>query len=303
MRSKWLGVLTVLLVAYSAQAVTVNYIGSGSGNNFSVTGNWFGASYPAASGDTFYIGVTNNTEVNRAKINITNTFSQARIHSQTGYGQGMSYAEVLSGTTLKASTTYIGNNANAAFDGSLILRSGAGMDTLAPNSGAMFVGGNTSGMIGELFVEAGAALFRQNHIELGTYGRMQFIFGSNSVSTLSTVGTNVVDNTLNGLLQVDLAALTATTGTYTLIDSTNSNRLINGSLYTWLNGVGGSFTNTGSYSNSNFQVLNGGTKQWSIALADGGKDLALTVIPEPTTISLFVVAGIGAFALRRIATR
>lgn len=299
MRSNWLGVLAVLLVAYSAQAVNVNYIGSGSGNNFSVTGNW--SAYPAASGDTFYIGVTNNTAVNRAKINITNTFSQARIHSQTGYGTGTSYAEVLSGTTLKASTTYIGNPANLNFDGSLILRSGAGMDTMAPNSGAMYVGGETSGMVGELFVEAGAALFRQNNIQLGTYGRMQFIFGANSVSTLSTIGTNAVDNTLNGLLQVDLAALTATTGTYTLIDSTNSNRLIKGSLYTWLNGVGGSYTNTGSYSNSNFQVLSGGTKQWSIALADGGKDLTLTVIPEPTTISLFVVAGLGAFVMRRMA--
>lgn len=301
MKAKWIIIGMALAAAAGVQAATVNYIGSGSGNNFSVTGNWFGASYPAAANDTFYIGVTNNTAVNRAKINITNTFSQARIHSQTGYGVGMSYAEVLSGTTLKASTTYIGNNANAAFDGSLILRSGAGMDTMAPNSGAMFVGGESAGMVGELFVEAGAALFRQNNIQLGAYGRMQFIFGTNSVSTLSTVGTNVVDNTLNGLLQVDLAALTAKTGTYTLIDSTNSNRLIKGSLYTWLNGVGGSYTNTGSYSNSNFQVLNGGTKQWSIALADGGKDLTLSVIPEPTTISLFVVAGIGAFVMRRIA--
>jgi hypothetical protein len=212
----------------------------------------------------------------------------------------MSYAEVLSGTTLKASTTYIGNNANAAFDGNLILRSGAGMDTMAPNSGGMFVGGNTPGMVGELFVEAGAALFRENHIELGTYGRMQFIFGADSVSTLRTVGTNVVDNTLNGLLQVDLGALTATSGTYTLIDATNSNRLIKGSLYTWLNGVGGSYTNTGSYSNVNFQVLNGGTKQWSIALADGGQDLTLTVIPEPATLGLFVIAGASCLMFRRL---
>ena len=288
----------VMIIAAYSESATVNYIGSGSGNNFSVTGNW--NAYPAASGDTFYIGVTNNTAVNRAKINITNTFLQARIHSQTGYGVGMSYAEVLSGTTLKASTTYIGNPANLNFDGSLILRSGAGMDTMAPNSGAMYVGGETNGMVGELFVEAGASLFRQNNIQLGAYGRMQFIFGTNSVSTLSTIGTNVIDNTLNGLLQVDLAALTATTGTYTLIDSTNSNRLIKGSLYTWLNGVGGSYTNTGSYSNSNFQVLNGGTKKWTLALADGKQDLTLTVIPEPATIGMLGLGTLAVFFLRRM---
>jgi hypothetical protein len=129
---------------------------------------------------------------------------------------------------------------------------------------------------------------------------MQFIFGTNSVSTLSTIGTNVIDNTLNGLLQVDLAALTATTGTYTLIDSTNSNRLIKGSLYTWLNGVGGSYTNTGSYSNSNFQVLNGETKKWTLALADGKQDLTLTVIPEPATIGMLGLGTLAVFFLRRM---
>jgi hypothetical protein len=76
--------------------------------------------------------------------------------------------------------------------------------------------------------------------------------------------------------------------------------LIKGSLYTWLNGVGGSYTNTGSYSNSNFQVLNGETKKWTLALADGKQDLTLTVIPEPATIGMLGLGTLAVFFLRRM---
>lgn len=303
------GLILVMMAAMmgvvSVQAANRNFTGlSGANMNFSTAGNWDVA--PVAA-DGVYVAVTNingsaTSAGSRAKIDsgFSTQLGTVRIHSQTGYGQGMSYAEVASGGLLKASNLNVGNSGNPAFDGNLILRSGGSIDTAAANSGTFSIGGETPGMVGEMFVEAGAALFRESRVELLAYGKMTFQFGSNSVSTLQTARTTAgVQNTLNGLLLVDLAALT-TDGTYTLVNSSSANLLIGGTMRTWLDSIGGSYTNTGNFANANFQVLNGGTKKWTLALADGNQDLTLTVIPEPTTISMLMMAGAGALLIRRM---
>jgi hypothetical protein len=298
MRKIWSGVVAVLMVAGSVQAANRNFTGvSGANMNFSTAGNWDGA--PVAA-DNVLIAVTNingsaTSAGNRAKVDsgFSTQLGTVRIHSQTGYGQGMAYAEVLSSGLLKAANLNVGNAGNAAFDGNLILRSGGSIDTAAANSGTFTVGGETNGMVGEMFVEAGAALFRESRVDLFTYGKMTFQFGSNSVSTLQTIRTTAgAQNTLNGLLLVDLAALT-TDGTYTLINSSSANLLIGGTMRTWLDSVGGSYSNSGDFANANFQVIGGNGKQWTLALADGGQDLTLTIVPVVFTLTGSVTGGNG----------
>jgi hypothetical protein len=278
---------------------------SGVDNNFSTAGNWDVA--PAVAGDNVWIAVTNINGIatsagNPAKVDAggTNTFGAARIFSQTGYGQGMAYAEVLSGGLLKAANLEVGNSANAAFDGSLTLRSGGSIDTAAPNSGSFKIGGETSGMVGNVMVEAGAALFRQSALNLFTYGTLTFVCDSNSLSTLNTIRTTTgTSNLLNGLIQVDLSAQT-TAGTYTLINSSSANLLIAGSMRTWLDSVGGSYSNSGDFANANFQVIGGNGKQWTLALADSNRDITLTVIPEPATIGMLGLGTLVVFLVRRM---
>jgi hypothetical protein len=290
-----------LLAAGSLQAAVVYFTGaSGVDNNFSTVANW--SAFPAVSGDTPQIAVTNINGIatsasNPAKVNAgwTNTFGTARIYSQTGYGQGMAYAEVMSGGLLKASILEVGNSGNVAFDGTLTLRSGGSIDTLANNTGSFKIGGETSGMVGDMVVEAGAALFREPSLNLFTYGTLTFVCNSNSLSTLNTVRTTAgSSNLLNGLIQVDLSALT-TAGTYTLVNSSSTNLLIAGSMRTWLDSVGGSYSNSGDFANANFQVIGGNGKQWTLALADGNQDLTLTVIPV-YTLTVNSGTGSGSYA-------
>jgi lysophospholipase L1-like esterase len=49
---------------------------------------------------------------------------------------------------------------------------------------------------------------------------------------------------------------------------------------TWLDGQGGSYSNTGNYANTNFAVLNAGNAEWALSPADGNQDLIFTVIPK-----------------------
>ncbi|MCF7817594.1 MAG: hypothetical protein K9M54_06910, partial [Kiritimatiellales bacterium] len=60
--------------------------------------------------------------------------------------------------------------------------------------------------------------------------------------------------------------------------------LIGGALRTWLDGNGGSYSGSGSYAGSNFTVLNGDGKDWTLSLADGNQDLTLTVSGGPLGI-------------------
>lgn len=289
--------VAAMMVASVSQAAVFTGA-SGLNKNFSTAGNWDVVPTNGAAIDM--IGVTNASVSSPAIVDSAwnTTVANVKLHSGTGYGSGTSYVEVVSGGNFKVSGIAVGNAINAAFDGVLTVRKGGAVTNTFGNSGALIIGGGTAGMVGKMFVEAGASL-KQTRVDLNQYGLLSFTFDSNSVSTLNLTGTSVFTNKLDGLLQVDLAALT-TSGTYTLINSTNSNLLIGGTMRTWLDSVGGSYSNNGDFAHANFAVLNGGTKKWTLSLADGNKDINLTVIPEPTTISLFVVAGIGAMMLRRM---
>lgn len=90
---------------------------------------------------------------------------------------------------------------------------------------------------------------------------------------------------LNGLLRIDTSSLTATTGTWNLVDVAGLNESFGGSF--GLAFVGGpAFTNAGSGT----YTSGSGANQWTFSTATGN----IVLVPEPATIAL---AGIGIAAV------
>ncbi|MGZ0654569.1 hypothetical protein ACWPKS_03090 [Coraliomargarita sp. W4R72] len=278
--------LTVLLV--SALLVNLaraqNFTGAElSDQNFSTTGNWDTGGLPVDEADVS-ISANATTELTPALINGEWTLGTVRVNSLnfgTG-GFGMAYAEIKSGGILRSKILYIGSNSNAAYDGNLTVRNGGSLESDAQNSGVFSIGGASDGMVGVVLIEDGAAI-EHSRIALEAYGEMTFEFGASSVSTFNALKDNSGrTNLLNGLLQVDLAAL-STVGSYTLINSNNANLLLSGQLVDDLATSGGTITSAGE--SSSFNVLNAGNAVWNLTTADGGQDLIFNVtsIPEPST--------------------
>ena len=272
MRMRWIVGLLVAGLCSMAQAVL--FTGAGADQNFSTTNNW--DTVPVA-GDSVEIAANGTSFGSPAIIDPGFTVDYlgfVRIHSAGDGGTGMAYAEVASGATLTSTLIDVGNAANHYFDGTLTLRTGSATAAKYFNSGSLNIGGDAAGEVGILKVESGVS-FSQTYLNLRPYGVLTYELGADSVSTFaSTKSTAGVANTLDGLVQVDLAAL-ENEGAYTLIDSSSSDVLIAGAMKTWLDAEGGSFSGSGDYSNATFQVLNGGTVNWTLSLEDGGQDLVL----------------------------
>lgn len=297
MRAKWLGVLAVFMITASVQAAMWTNGPSGD-MKFSTQSNWTNNVLPVA-GEALN-GLKGSSSSNHALVDsgfsIGGTNGPFGNFNFNGGAAGTAYLDIQSGATLKSANVTLGNVNQAGWNGDLTLKTGGTLVAGSPNSGNLQVGSMTSTSKGIITVDNGAT-FGFANLNLTTNGTIKFILGADSVSTFnSTRSTTGGTNLLNGLIQVDLGALT-TDGTYTLINGVTN--ILDGLLVTGLLS-GGSYSNNGNYSSANFAVLNGETKKWTLALADGNKDLTLTVIPEPTTISLFVVAGIGAMMLRRM---
>lgn len=294
------GIVAAMMVASVSQAALWTNNPTAGNMLFSDSRNWTNGVLPI-SGEVMYGVKGTTTALNPALVdssfNIGGTngaFGTFNLNS--GKNGTTAYLAVQSNATLRSSNLYMGNGAQSGWSGDLTLKTGG---SIVGSAGAtLFVGTTNYSSTGKLTLEKGASL-SFSILNLATNGTMKFIFGTNSVTTFNANKPSVGStNLLNGLIQVDLDALTAS-GTYTLLDSKTN--IMTGTMYNWLDGLGGSVSNNGNFTSANFEVLNGGTKKWTLALADNKKDLVLTVIPEPTTISLFVVAGIGAFVMRKIA--
>jgi hypothetical protein len=277
---KWMmrivGISMLLGAGVAQAAVNTLFTGAGADQNFSNTNNW--DTVPVTN-DTVQIAANGTSSGSPAIVDpgfSTDYLGFVRIYSGGTGGTGMAYAEVASGATLTSVLIEVGNAGNAAYSGTLTLRTGGATVAKYLNSGVLNIGGDDAGELGIVTVEPGVS-FSQTYLNLKPYGTLTFELGADSVSTFaSTKSTAGVANTLDGLLQVDLAAL-ENEGVYTLIDSANPDLLIAGAMKTWLDGEGGSFSGTGNDSNATFQVLNGGTMDWTLSLADGGQDLVLDV--------------------------
>ncbi len=279
---QWMGIgSAILLMAGMAQAATVMFTGSNTVNNlFSDTNNWAGLALPV-TGDQILISVSGTSAGNPAVIDpgFDAALSFARLYSDGTGGAGMAYVEVASGGTLNATGIYVGS-ANQSFDGTVTLRTGGAIVPHYNNSGSIEIAGTAevSGNKAQSFltVEPGAS-FSHAMLTLKLYGTLTYEFGANSVTPFIPSRTTAGGaNTLDGLVKVDLGALDSE-GQYALIDGSSTNVLIAGAMKTWLDGEGGSVSGTGDFSNSTFQVVNGGTMDWTLSLDDGGQDLVLAV--------------------------
>jgi hypothetical protein len=267
------------------------------GWNLSTAGNW--DTYPT-NGVTvggFKGTSTANHAILDAAFSSTNTpLALGNFNINPGGVAGTAYLDVASGALLKAVNVFVGNGNQLTQAGSLTLKSGSALVANAVNSGALFVGQKGPGTVN---VESGVS-FSFATLILGTNGVVNYTAGADSISTfVASRTTTGSTNLLDGLIQVDLGALT-TAGSYTLVDSSDADLLIEGNLKTWLDGNGGVRSGTGSFASTNFAVLNGGSAVWNLTTANSGQDLVLnvTAIPEPATLGLFGLAGLVVLAIR-----
>lgn len=288
-------------------ATNGTFSGADAGNNlFSDTDNW--SQFPAPDGTT-RPKLNSPVEAGTSVANPGQLDAAFNTLLPDGFGNafvspnasGSAVIEVLDGAEFKAINLSIGNGNVTSRSGQLTLKSGSSLNSLTPNNGTLTVGGVAgTASPANLIADAGVTEFTFANLKLGGSGVMTYNFGTDSVSTFTSEKSNgAATLLLDGMIQVDLSAGPAD-GTYTLIDSSHVDTTMTGALATWLTSEGGSFSSTGSYAGSNFEVLNGGTTEWTLSSDNGGGTLNLTVIPEPGTLGLVLLSSTVLLGIRRL---
>ena len=263
---------SICLLNVSAATVTFHGVAS---RELSNPKNW--DTFPAA-GD--YINISTRSASADKPALIDPAFKVKtgffRVYSNSESGVGPAYATLQNGTKLFALGVYAGNEKNPAFTGHLRLETGSSIQTSYPNSGEFSIGHDQPRAVSTVVVENGVKPFEHARMILRASGKLTFLSGANSVSTfVSMRRSEASENILDGLVQVDLAALKQG-GEYKLIDGGASTVSIGGALRKALDSAGGTLHGTGDYSSKNFSVLNGGAWKWTLQLKDSGKTLVLT---------------------------
>ncbi len=296
----------LLLAAYQPLHADVIFTGAAEDNLWSTTGNW--STFPVTGNQLTSFTLAKATAANPAIVdpgfNVTMGVVRIESFESPGDPSGRVYVEVADGGILRTGNVIIGDGSRAAYQGSLTLETGGTITNQGSgllNSGVLQIGHNNSNQNTAanrsfLTVESGATL-QATKIDQRLGGVVTFQFGTDSVTTLQTTRSTADQNVLDGLLQVDLANLEVMQ-TYSLITNPNAGVTIGGSLRTWLDTESGAFSGTGSFANSNFEVLNGGSFDWTLSLDNNNQDLVLTVIPEPGTLGLVAIAGLVTYLTR-----
>ncbi len=264
-------IAALILVAGAAHAI--KFTGEGADNLFSTAGNW--DTIPAAGDSVTQIDGGSSFDSRIQVDGLWSTALGAVYIKQVFPSAGWAYVEVLDGAALEAVSVVFGQNGTSR-KGDLIVRSGSSLIAgNGGNSGSLSIG-NASGGDGILTVEAGAS-FSGARLDLQETGTLVFEFGADSVSTFTSTRTTAGNaNVLDGVLQLDLSALDVA-GVYTLIDGSSDNLLIDGALKTWLDGNGGTVSGTGNLDTDLLDVVNASGVEWSLAVADSGRDLVFSV--------------------------
>jgi hypothetical protein len=291
-----------LPIALLGQAKVFNGA-SATDNLFSNSGNWEEGVVPADSNINFVLGST--TAVNPAIVDPlwTSTGQTSRIYSGMGDGSGdrSAHVRVISGGKLQPTALEVGRTDGTldSLPGYMHIETGGTVTFAARNAGLMQIGNGLSA--GVITVDPGAT-FEFGKLILGSNGRIDYNFGTDSVTPFVNVQSGSPDDyALNGVISVNLANL-VDLGTYTLMESSLST--ITGGFADWLGALPGnqfSSSGNGTFGGGLFEVANGaGFDSWSLAMTNGGKNLEFTVIPEPRAYA--AIAGlvvIGVVFLRR----
>jgi hypothetical protein len=285
-----LAVCLMMSLAAVGTAVTLQFTGAAPGdNNFSTAENW-DLNYVPVDKDTIFFAEGSTTELNPGIMDagFTNDLGFIHVNGPSGVMDD-AYMEIADGVDSVYNTLTVGILGNGTHKNQLVLKTGSKLTNRYGNGGYTEVGKDAVFRSGKIVFEPGVS-FRTAMLTVNDFGTLTFEFDTNSVSTLTTSRTTAGGaNTINGLIEVDLADLTAG-GAYTLIDSSSTNLLIAGALKDWLDGEGGSVSGMGDYSTNNFEVVNGGSLDWTLSLADGGQDLLLTVA-EPVVLATNLLTG------------
>lgn len=280
--------------------------------NFTTAANWVGGTAP-----TF--GAMATTDSITVRYENTSSGAPALINtSVTGFGffnfgtnttpLGHSFARLTSGNTLRGQNLYIAhtNFSQATFT----VSTGSTLNATVFNNGVLGVAhtgqANATGASGRLILESEATA-SWSRLAVGTGGTVEWKAGANSFTTLTLTSTTVA-SLFDGKLSFDLGSLT-TGGTFTVVNTNSGGgtpSAITGLLLTSESGFNnftdGSISGTGSVSSTHYEFTNADNWNWSLALADSGRDLQLTVsaIPEPSTFAALAgIAGLGLASLRR----
>jgi dienelactone hydrolase len=253
-------------VAAAAQAANVAFTASGD-YKFSTEANW---NQTPVSKDT--LRSVNGTSAGKPALAdpaFTVDFGNGYIVPSAA---GTAFVEVPSGAKLKAMNLYIGHNVQPALCGQLTVRTGGALEG---QFGTVLIGVKGKGV---LTVEPGADISWPG-LNTGAAGILAFQFGENSVATFKANSKKAGQNSLDGLIQADMAQLKQA-GDYVLIDGAAQE--VGGALRIGLDAQGGAFSGNGDFTETNFSVLNGGNWSWTLKLADRNRDLVLTVNPAGT---------------------
>ena len=252
-----------LLLTGAVQAANVAFTGSSSGDNkFSTAGNWDQA--PVSKDILRSVNGTSADKPALIDSEFSVDFGNAYISPAA---TGTAYLDVLSGGKLKAANLYVGHSVQPVWCGQVTVRTGGALEG---QFGTVLIGMKGKGA---LTVEPGANLSWPG-LNIGPAGILTYQFGENSVSTFKADSRKAGTNTVDGLIQADLAQLKQA-GEYVLLDGAAQE--IGGALRTWLDSQGGSFSGSGDSAGTCFSVLNGAGWSWTLKLDDKNRDLMLIV--------------------------
>jgi autotransporter-associated beta strand protein len=133
---------------------------------------------------------------------------------------------------------------------------------------------------GQLYYDSNSSIVM--HITNGGNPYSQFVADMRYGSNPRTLG-------LNGLMKLDVASITDTAGSWTLVDSTNMGSITYGSYFEVTRADGTPFTNTGGVWTDKV-----GQQTWTFTQSTGV--LGLTTSPEPGTLVLLATGLVGLLA-------
>jgi autotransporter-associated beta strand protein len=245
-----------------------------------------GTYFTASSGANSTIRVTSNTGLGTGVVQMNNTgTSQARLEllstaptigslSSTGAG---TKSIILGDTSVNTNLT-INQLAAGTFGGVI--------SEFAGQTGSLTKTGAETLTLSGVNTFTGNTTISDGGLTLASTGELRFRLQDSNVSN-SILGTGIL--TANGLFRLDITGLTASTGTWNLVNTA-----------TLTESFGGTF-NLAFLDNTTFTNQGGGvytSGDWTFTTATGN----LQLIPEPSS-ALLLIAGLGLLLLRQRARR
>ncbi len=245
------------------------------GGDNSFTGGIFFNNLFSGSGT---VNANHDNALGTGSINFGNANGTARVNLRTAApsigsltGSGAGTRQIVLGNTAVDTTVTINQSVDGTFTGVISQFAGqTGSLTKAGDGVLTFTGANT--YTGNTTINAGG-------LTLGSAGELRFGIEDGNISN-RLLGTGAA--TLNGLFRLDVSALTATVGTWNLVNVATLTESFHATTF------GLAFTDSTAFANAGGGFYTSG--DWTFNTATGN----LTLIPEPGSL---VLLGLGSLCL------